>query len=94
MLGLSYLQLNDNVLLTACNEFRRPNLKSGLQDIKVPKDSTATFTVELTADPMPDIQWLHNGTKVAKDGIVYDVKEELLEHNLKKFVFKMEITKG
>lgn len=86
--------LTANLNVIPCNEFRRPNLKVGLQDLKVPKESTAIFTVELTADPMPDIEWLHNGVKVTKDCITYDVKEEILEHNLKKLVFKMEILKG
>uniref|UniRef100_A0A336KYA7 CSON000839 protein n=1 Tax=Culicoides sonorensis TaxID=179676 RepID=A0A336KYA7_CULSO len=79
--------------ILACNEFRRPNLKSGLQDFKVPKGTKATFTVELTADPLPDIEWSHNKVKITNDnGIEYDVKEEVLEHNLKKLVYKMEIT--
>lgn len=69
-------------------------MKIGLQDFKVPKNDTAAFIVELTADPIPDVTWLHNGKKVFKDDISYDVKEELLEHNLKKFIFKMEIMKG
>lgn len=62
--------------------------------MKVPKDTTATFVLEITADPLPDIEWTHNGKKLTKDGVTYDVKEEVLEHGLKKFTIKMEIVKG
>lgn len=78
----------------ACNEFRRPNLKKGLEDKKSPKDEAIAFTVELTADPLPDITWLHNGVKIEDHRMKYDIKEEVLEHNLKKLTYTMTIPSG
>lgn len=81
-------------IILACNEFRRPNLKKGLSDIKVPKDQSVEFVVELTADPLPDITWLHDNVKIEDNRMKYDIQQEELEHSLKKIRYSMVIPAG
>lgn len=79
---------------TACDEFRRPKLTKGLQDTTIPKGSSVVFDVEFTADPLPDIEWLKDGVKIEDKRMKYDIKEEVLEHNLKKLVYSMTLPQG
>lgn len=60
----------------------------------VPKGSQAHFEVEFTADPLPDIEWLKDGKKIEDKRMKYDIKEEVLEYNLKKLVYSMTLPEG
>jgi hypothetical protein len=43
---------------TAVNEFRKPKIKQPLLPVSVLKNETAVLTLVLTADPLPDVEWL------------------------------------
>lgn len=77
-----------------CDEFRRPKMTKGLDNRKIQKGTSTTFEIEFTADPLPDIEWLKNGKKIEDKRMKYDIKEEVLEHNLKKLVYTMTLPEG
>jgi Immunoglobulin I-set domain len=82
-------------LFPACNEYRRPNILKYLHDQQLPKNDTVTMSVTLTADPLPDIQWLHNDKDCTTDTFIkvsHEVKE--LEHSLKEVTYTMTIPQG
>lgn len=93
---LAEKKLNANLEVIACNEFRRPNIKRRfLQNIEANKDTEVSLVISLTADPIPDVTWSHNGKEITADQFhVISSTVGVLEHNLKEITYTMKIPKA
>lgn len=61
-----------------------------MKDQEVTKDSVVSFSITVTADPIPDIIWKKDGVELKSDEFFQlksDVKE--LEHNLKEITYTL-----
>lgn len=89
-------KLNANLDVTACNEYRRPNIKQRfLQNVEAAKDSEVNLILTLTADPIPELTWFQNGKEISADQyrvITSSVGD--LEHNLKEITYNLKFPKA
>ncbi|KAL1110551.1 hypothetical protein AAG570_008079, partial [Ranatra chinensis] len=73
--------------------FRLPVIKTPLMDLSIPKDEKVVLTVVLSADPVPEITWKHDGKDISPEFIVeHDSKQT--HHGLKECTYKLTILRG
>lgn len=70
-------------------------MKQGLADRKCPKGTNITFTVLLTADPVPDIVWTYNGKPIESNpDRIMDCLVQDIENGLKDISYSLTIPSG
>lgn len=73
-------------------EYRRPNLKQGLNDLSLHKGEAINLTVIFTADPAPQITWLKDGKPlVSDDHRKVSVNKKELEHGLVEYTCSVQM---
>lgn len=76
--------------LSGISEYRKPIIKSGLQDTSIDKDRPLSLVVVCTADPPPEVQWLKDGEPIKPNpNIEFVNSEKDLEHGLKEFKYTL-----
>uniref|UniRef100_A0A913I9R6 Ig-like domain-containing protein n=1 Tax=Strongyloides stercoralis TaxID=6248 RepID=A0A913I9R6_STRER len=59
-----------------------PNFTKGMSDVRVPQNSTTTFSCEISGKPIPTITWFKDGKQLPNDNRY----KQLLENNVAKLV--------
>ncbi|XP_066901444.1 obscurin isoform X2 [Halyomorpha halys] len=79
-----------NLNVVEAQDFRRPQILSGLTDKNVPQNQSFTYTVVLTADPVPEVKWEHDGKEIT-EGFTFHSDAKLIDHGKKECVYSVTI---
>lgn len=70
-------------------------MRQGLSDRTCPKGTNVSYTVLMTADPVPDISWTYNGKPIeSSPDRVMDTLVTELENGLKDISYTLTIPSG
>uniref|UniRef100_A0A0A9VUL5 Muscle M-line assembly protein unc-89 n=1 Tax=Lygus hesperus TaxID=30085 RepID=A0A0A9VUL5_LYGHE len=79
-----------NLKVVGAQDFRLPQILSPLKNLKVPKGHTSVLSLVLSADPIPEVKWEHDGKPVTPDCIP-NLESKVSHHGLKECHFTLTI---
>ncbi|CAH1393217.1 unnamed protein product [Nezara viridula] len=79
-----------NLNAVEAQDFRRPQFVSELVDKNVPQNQSFTYTVVLTADPVPEVKWKHDGKELPEEFILHS-DAKVVDHGKKECTYSMTI---